>query len=55
MIIRLLNTVLSLASMNSDFAADRPNVLFIAVDDLRPELACYGTTTNNEMSVTNAE
>ena len=22
--------------------ADRPHVLFIAVDDLRPELACYG-------------
>ena len=23
-------------------AAERPNVLIIAVDDLRPELACYG-------------
>lgn len=40
--ILLLITVLLLVSMNPAFAADRPNILFIAVDDLRPELACYG-------------
>jgi arylsulfatase A-like enzyme len=27
---------------SSLFAADKPNILFIAVDDLRPQLACYG-------------
>ena len=40
--ILLLITVLLLVSMNPAFAADPPNILFIAVDDLRPELACYG-------------
>ena len=29
---------------NSGFTAERSNVLFIAVDDLRPELNCYGRT-----------
>tara|TARA_R110002072_G_scaffold302068_1_gene483674 strand:+ start:4028 stop:5425 length:1398 start_codon:yes stop_codon:yes gene_type:complete len=40
--IRLLTAVLLLVVVNLIHAADRPNVLFIAVDDLRPELACYG-------------
>ena len=27
----------------SSFAATRPHILFIAIDDLRPELGCYGS------------
>lgn len=42
MTVRLLTALLLLASIAPVPAADRPNVLFIAVDDLRPELACYG-------------
>ena len=36
----LLCILTALVDLN---AAERPNVLFIAVDDLRPELSCYGT------------
>lgn len=34
----------SFVILNSSLAA-KPNVLFIAVDDMRPELGCYGNTT----------
>jgi len=34
---------LAKAMADSSASGTRPNVLFIAVDDLRPELACYGT------------
>ena len=41
--IRLLPILMVLASASMSSAEPaRPNVLFIAVDDLRPELACYG-------------
>ena len=35
-----LSLILFSSAMAS--AVEKPNVLFIAVDDLRPELACYG-------------
>lgn len=38
LLVGLLGTIVSAADGN------RPNVLFIAVDDLRPQLACYGRT-----------
>lgn len=39
---RLLTTLLAFAGATS--AAGRPNILFIAIDDLRPELGCYGNS-----------
>jgi len=38
----LLLLWVSLAPSNACAENDRPNVLFIAVDDLRPQLGCYG-------------
>ena len=42
MMYRSLLLLIALFCAAPAFAAERPNVLFIAVDDLRPELACYG-------------
>lgn len=39
---RLLPLLLSLLAINVGLAAPKPNVLLICVDDLRPELKCFG-------------
>ncbi|WP_339730557.1 sulfatase [uncultured Gimesia sp.] len=39
---RSILLLITLCLTTQTHAAERPNVLFIAVDDLRPELACYG-------------
>ena len=40
---RVVFTCCFLAITSLLHAADKPNILFIAVDDLRPELGCYGS------------
>jgi iduronate 2-sulfatase len=42
-VLRYLAALFLSCSPLSAGAADKPNVLFIAVDDLRPELECYGS------------
>jgi arylsulfatase A-like enzyme len=36
--------LLCVAAVAADGPATRPNILFISVDDLRPEIGCYGNT-----------
>jgi iduronate 2-sulfatase len=39
---RLIHCLTLIGTLVSAGAAERPNVLFIAIDDLRPDLGCYG-------------
>jgi iduronate 2-sulfatase len=41
---RAILSILGVISAAGTVQAQKPNVLFIAVDDLRPELNCYGAS-----------
>ena len=49
---RHLHLLLAILGVSTSSAADKPNVLFIAIDDLRPELGCYG---NQEVKTPNLD
>ena len=42
-LMRKLFVAISITFFSSSHISGRPNVLFIAIDDLRPELGCYGS------------
>ena len=43
MIKKVLRFIVLISALQSEFHGKTPNFLFIAVDDLRPELGIYGT------------
>jgi len=48
-----LSTLLLFSVLSTNAQENRPNVLFIAVDDLRPELGCYGNTVVSSPNIDN--
>src|SRR5688500_2126533 len=41
-VLRFILALVGSVAVSTAIAADRPNVLFLMSDDLRPELGCYG-------------
>jgi len=39
----ILHALLLFFFASSVYAADKPNILFVGIDDLRNELGCYGS------------
>ena len=48
----LVTNLDALREVSAEPTRDRPNILFIAVDDLRPELACYDTKSHPIQAIT---